>query len=229
MSKKASVKVMVEGGAAAPGPPLGPALGPLGVNTAKVVEEINRKTESFRGMRVPVEVQVDPETKKFEIIVGSPPTSALIVKALGAEKGGGSKELIGDLGFDQVMEVAKGKLGSTLAKDLKGAVKEVVGTCQSLRISINGLTPKEMQEALRTDLLDDYISGKTKSMPKLVHKEAKTVKLLGHIEEAKKEEKAPVAAEGEAAAAEGEKKAEGKEGEKKAEGDKKPEGKKEKK
>jgi large subunit ribosomal protein L11 len=221
MSKKASVKVMVEGGAATPAPPLGPALGPLGVNTAKVVEEINKKTSAFRGMKVPVEVQVDTSTKAFEVIVGSPPTSALIVKALGAEKGGGGKELIGDLGFDQVMEVAKSKLGSSLAKDLKGAVKEVVGSCQSLRISINGLTPKEMQEALRTNLLDDYISGKTKTMPKLVHKEAKTVKLLGHIEEAKKEEKAP-AAEGAAPAAEGEKKAEGKEGEKKAEGDKKP-------
>jgi large subunit ribosomal protein L11 len=233
MSKKATVKVMVEGGAATPGPPIGPALGPLGVNAAKVVEEINKKTASFRGMKVPVEVQVDTSTKTFEIIVGSPPTSALIIKTLGAEKGGGGKELIGDLSIDQVMDVAKSKLGSTLAKDLKGAVKEVVGSCQSLRISINGLTPKEMQETLRSSILDDYISGKTKTLPKLVHKEAKTVKLLGHIEEAKKEDKAP-AADGAAPAAEGDKKAEGKdekkpEGDKKAGGEKKPEAKKEKK
>jgi len=214
MSKKQIVKVMVEGGAAAPGPPLGPALGPLGVNTAKVVEEINKATAAFRGMRLPVEVQVDPETKKFEIVVGSPPTSALLIKALGAEKGGGAKELIGDISVDQLMEVAKSKQSSLLAKDLKAAMKEVTGSCQSLRISIQGLTPKEMTEALASGILDDYISGKTKTLPKLVHKEEKVVKLLG-VEEKKPEEKA-APAEGEAAAGE-EKEGEGKPDEKKGE------------
>jgi large subunit ribosomal protein L11 len=213
MSKKETVKIMVEGGAATPGPPLGPALGPMGVNAAKVVEAINKATASFRGMRVPVEVVVDPATKSFEIVVGSPPTSALLIKALGAEKGGGGKELIGDLSLDQVMEVAKSKMGSILAKDMKAAVKEVVGNCQSLRVSIQGLTPKEMTETINSGLLDDYISGKSKNLPKLVHKEAKATKLLGHIEEKKKEEKAPEAAAAEAAG--GEKKAEGKEGDKK--------------
>ena len=214
MSKKDIVKVMVEGGAATPGPPLGPALGPLGVNAAKVCEEINKATASFRGMRVPVEVIVESGTRTFEIKVGSPPTSALLIKALGTDKAGGSKELVGGLSVDQVLTVAKSKMGSVLAKDLKASFKEVVGSCQSLRISIQGLTPKEMTEAVSSGILDDYISGKSKELPKLVHKEAKVAKLLGHIEEKKKEEKAP-GAEG-AAPAEGDKKAEGKEGEKKA-------------
>jgi large subunit ribosomal protein L11 len=221
MSKKEIVKAMVEGGAATPGPPLGPALGPLGVNAGKVVEEINKATASFRGMRVPVEIIVDPATKKFEIKVGTPPTSALLIKALHLEKGGGSKELVGDVSVDQVMEVAQSKMGSILAKDLKAAVKEIVGNCQSLRISINGLTPKEMTAAINTGILDDYISGKTKTLPKLVHKEEKTVKLLGHIEEKKKEAAPAAAAEG-AAPAEGAAAAPG--AEKKAEGDKKPAG-----
>jgi large subunit ribosomal protein L11 len=238
MTKMEIVKIMVEGGAATPGPPLGPALGPLGVNAAKVVEEINKVTASFAGMRVPVEVIVDPGTKKFEIQVGSPPTSALLIKALRAEKGGGAKELIGDLSLDQVIGVAKQKQNNLLAKDLKSAVKEVVGSCQSLRISIQGLTPKEMTEAIRSGILDDYLGGKTTTLPKLVHKEVKAVKLLGH-EEKKVEEKAPTPEAAAAEAAGGEKKPEGKEGEKKgapgkdAKGapaaDKKPEGKDEKK
>jgi large subunit ribosomal protein L11 len=238
MSKKETVKLMVEGGAATTGPPLGPALGPLGVNAAKVVEQINKVTASFRGMRVPVEVVVDPATKQFEVTVGSPPTSALLIKALGVEKGGGAKDLIGDLGLDQVIEVARAKQNGLLAKDLKAAVKEVVGSCQSLRVSIQGLTPKEMTEAIAKGVLDDYISGKTTEMPKLVHKEEKTVKLLGHIEE-KKKETAPAAEGAAAPAQEGEKKAEGKGDEKKADDkksqekkpaeDKKAEGKKEKK
>jgi large subunit ribosomal protein L11 len=216
MSKKETVKLMVEGGAATTGPPLGPALGPLGVNAAKVVEQINKVTSSFRGMRVPVEVVVDPATKQFEVTVGSPPTSALLIKALGLEKGGGAKELVGDLGLDQVIEVAKAKHNGLLAKDLKAAVKEVVGSCQSLRVSIQGLTPKEMTETISKGVLDDYISGKTTEMPKLVHKEEKAVKLLGHIEEKKKEAAAPTAEGAAAPAAEGEKKAEGKGDEKKA-------------
>jgi large subunit ribosomal protein L11 len=215
MTKKEGIKVMVEGGAATPGPPLGPALGPLGVNAGKVVEEINKATASFRGMRVPVEVVVDPSTKKFEIIVGSPPTSALLIKALGAEKGGGGKDLIGDLGLDQAMEVAKSKQGSLLAKDLKAAVKEVVGNCQSLRISINGLTPKEMTAAIASGILDDYIAGKTKTLPKLVHKEQK-FKIVG-AEEKKPEEKkeaTPEEAKAEEGKGTGDKKADGKPGDK---------------
>jgi len=225
MSKKTSVKLMVEGGAATTGPPLGPALGPLGVNAAKVVEEINKVTGAFRGMRIPVEVLVDPGTKQFEVVVGSPPTSALLIKALGQEKGGGGKDYIGDLALDQVMEVAKNKQQGILAKDMKASVKEMVGSCQSLRITIQGLTPKEMTEAISKGVLDDYLSGKTKDMPKLEHKEAKAVKLLGHIEEAKKE-KAPTAEatapEAGAPAQAGEKKPEGKADEKKPAEDKKP-------
>ena len=190
---------MVDGGAATAGPPLGPALGPLGVNAAKVVEEINKATEAFTGMKVPVEVLVDPATKEFEVKVGSPPTSALLLKALGVEKGGSSKELVGDLGFDQIMEVARNKQDSLLANDFKPAIKEVVGTCQSLRISINGLTPKEMTDAIEKGVLDDYIAGKTTELPKLVHRE-EMVKIVGveekppeappEEEEAKPEEEA---------------------------------------
>ena len=82
------VDVMVEGGKATPAPPLGPALAPLGVNIGAIVEEINKKTSSFKGMQVPVTVNVNDD-KSFEIKVGIPPVSALIKKELVLEKGSG--------------------------------------------------------------------------------------------------------------------------------------------
>ena len=69
------------------GPPLGPALGPLGINIMNVIKAINDKTKDFEGMKVPVKVIVDTATKDFEITVGTPPTSALIKGELGSEKG----------------------------------------------------------------------------------------------------------------------------------------------
>src|SRR6195256_4243073 len=82
------LQVLVDGGKATPGPPLGPALGPLGVNIVEVLKAINEKTKSFEGMKVPVTLLIDPKTKGFSIEVGTPPTSALIVKELKVEKGG---------------------------------------------------------------------------------------------------------------------------------------------
>ena len=77
-----TVEVLVEGGSATPGPPLGPAIGPLGINMMQVVEEINNKTADFKGMKVPVKIIVDSSTKEFEIEIGTPPTTALVMDEL---------------------------------------------------------------------------------------------------------------------------------------------------
>ena len=79
------VEALVPGGKASAGPPLGPALGPLGVNVAQVVAKINEQTKDLNGMQVPVKVIVKSRTE-FEIEVGTPPTSALIIKEMGVEK-----------------------------------------------------------------------------------------------------------------------------------------------
>jgi len=71
MVEKKTVEVLVSGGQATAGPPLGPALGPLGVNVLAIVNKINELTKDFSGMKVPVKVTVDPETKEFEITVGT--------------------------------------------------------------------------------------------------------------------------------------------------------------
>jgi len=86
MAKK-SVEVLVEGGKATAAPPLGPALGPLGVNIGQVVSDINKKTAEFKGMQVPVKVEVDDQTKAYTISVGTTPCAELIKNEAGIPEG----------------------------------------------------------------------------------------------------------------------------------------------
>ncbi len=131
---KEKIEVMVEGGKATAAPPLGPALGPLGVPIQKVVDEINRKTADLKGMQVPVTVVVDAVTKEFEIKVGSPPVAALIRKELGIEKGSSEagKVRVGDLTEEQVRKIASAKFGSTEER----YIKQVIGTARSMGVTI---------------------------------------------------------------------------------------------
>src|SRR3970040_3187222 len=103
-----TLEVLVDGGKATAGPPLGPALGPMGLNIMEVVKAINDKTKSFEGMKAPVKIVIDPRTKAYAIEVGTPPTSALILKELGAEKGSGDagKTRIRNLTITQAVKIA---------------------------------------------------------------------------------------------------------------------------
>lgn len=145
-----TVKALVEGGKASAGPPLGPALGPLGVNIMDIINTINSKTKQFEGMKVPVKVIVDPKTKNFEIEVGTPPATSLILKEIGLEKGSGSAgtHKIGDLTLDQAIKVAKMKYDNLLGKELKQKTKEIIGTCVSIGVTVEGKKPKEIQKAI---------------------------------------------------------------------------------
>ncbi len=156
-----TIDVLVDGGEATAGPPLGPALGPMGVNIIKVVEKINEKTKHFDGMKVPVKVIVDQETKNFEIEVGTPPTSALVMREAGLEKGAGAprSEIVGDLTIDQVKKIAEMKHDSLLGKTVKDKAMEVIGTCVSMGVSIEGNPPKEMKEKIRAGEFDSVLSG----------------------------------------------------------------------
>ncbi len=145
-----TIKALVDGGKASAGPPLGPALGPLGVNIMQIINTINDKTKQFDGMKVPVKVIIDSKTKDFEIEVGTPPATSLILKELGLEKGSGSAgtHKIGDLTVDQAIKVAKMKYDNLLGKELKQKTKEIIGTCVSVGISVEGKTPQEIQKAI---------------------------------------------------------------------------------
>ena len=79
-----TIEILIDGGKATPGPPLGPAIGPLGINMMQVVEQINQKTADFEGKKVPVKIIVDTETRDFEVKV-EPPTTALIMDELKIE------------------------------------------------------------------------------------------------------------------------------------------------
>jgi large subunit ribosomal protein L11 len=140
------LEVLVDGGKATPGPPLGPALGPLGVNVIQVVGAINEKTKAFAGMKVPVTLTIDPKTKEFEIKVGTPPTTALIMKELGLEKGSGkpNSDFVGNLTVKQVNKIAEMKKDSMLAKDNRGRFREVVGTCVSMGVTVDGKNPRKV-------------------------------------------------------------------------------------
>ncbi len=140
------VSALVTGGGASAGPPLGPALGPLGVNIMEVIKSINDKTKDFEGMKVPVTVIVDTDTKKYEIEIGIPSSAALIMKEAGITKGSGASgtEWVGDVTIDSVIKVANTKIEKSYASSLKSVTKTIIGTCVALGVKIEGKTPKEM-------------------------------------------------------------------------------------
>ncbi|MDL5361162.1 50S ribosomal protein L11 [Halalkalicoccus sp. NIPERK01] len=151
-----TIEALVPGGEATPGPPLGPELGPTPVDVQAVVQEINDQTAAFDGTEVPVTVTYEDDGS-FEIDVGVPPTAALIKDEAGFETGSGEpqKEFVADLSIDQVKQIAEQKLPDLLAYDLKGAAKEVVGTCTSLGVTIEGENPREFKERLDSGEYDD--------------------------------------------------------------------------
>ena len=140
------LEVLVDGGKATPGPPLGPTLGPLGVNVIQVVNAINEKTKAFVGMKVPVTLTIDSKTKAFEIKVGTPPTSALILKEIKVEKGSGSPKAtkVGNLTVQQAIKISDMKKDSMLGKTKKERFKEVVGTCVSMGVTVDNKEPKQV-------------------------------------------------------------------------------------
>ena len=144
------IEVLVDGGEASPGPPLGPALGPLGLNIMKVANDINKRTEAFKGMKVPVKIIIG-DNKSYEIEVGTPPISALIKDELGLEKGASNPRLdkAGNLTIDQLVRICKMKWDSLLGADLTNKALEVTGSCVSMGIYIDGKPPKEAQRLIK--------------------------------------------------------------------------------
>ena len=145
-----TVEALVDGGKATAGPPLGPALGPMGVNIMQVINKINEKTKEFTGMKVPVKVIIDSKTKDFEIEVGTPPAASLILNELGLEKGSGSPSThkIGNLTIDQAIKIAKMKYDNLLGSEIKQKTKEIIGTCVTLGVNVEGKKPKVIQKAI---------------------------------------------------------------------------------
>jgi len=140
-----TIDAVVEGGKASAAPPLGPALGPLGVNIQNVVDAINEKTRDLGGIKVPVKVIIDTATKNFRLEVGKPPASALILKELNLEKGSSTagQDRVGDITEEQIKKIARAKFGS----DDEAYTNQIKGTCRSMGITIGeGKVTEEEKE-----------------------------------------------------------------------------------
>ncbi|MEE9511940.1 MAG: 50S ribosomal protein L11 [Nitrosopumilaceae archaeon] len=159
MAEAQKISSLVTGGSASAGPPLGPALGPMGVNIMEVIKAINEKTKDFEGMKVPVTVSVFPDTKKWEIEIGIPSAAALVLKEAGLQKGSGTSgtDWVGDIGMDTVVKVAKTKLEKSYASSIKSVSKEIIGTCLCLGIKIEGKSPKEITAEINDGKWDEKL------------------------------------------------------------------------
>src|SRR3989344_4319449 len=129
MSKKETVEILVEGGKAKADASLAQKLGPMKINIQEVLKVINEKTNSFSGMRVPVKVIVDPRTKDFEIIIGTPPIAELIKKEL-----------------------------SIIHNSFKSVVKTVIGSCNSLGVLVEGKESDDINKDIDQGKYDKEIN-----------------------------------------------------------------------
>ena len=159
-----TIEVLVPGGQADPGPPLGPELGPTPVDVQAVVQQINDETEAFDGTEVPVTITYE-EDGSFEIEVGVPPTAELIKDEAGFDTGSGEpqEEFVADLSVDQIKQIAEQKHPDLLAYDLKNAAKEVVGTCVTLGVTIEGNDPREFKQRIDDGEYDDVFAAEAEA------------------------------------------------------------------
>lgn len=150
-----TVEALVDGGRASAGPPLGPALGPKGVNIGQVIAKINEKTKAYDGMKVPVKVLINDD-KSFDIKVGTPPMSALIKGELGIESGAhnAKAEKVGNLTIEQIRKIVDMKGDDLLGATMKARAMEVAGTCVAMGVTLDGKNPKDFQAAVRAGEYD---------------------------------------------------------------------------
>ncbi len=139
MAKKITrkLKLQIAGGKATPAPPVGTALGPVGINIGEFVNQFNDQTKDRAGDIVPVELTVY-EDRTFDFILKTSPASRLLLKKLGKDKGSG-KNLVskaGTLTMTQVKEVAEEKMPDLNTNDVDQAAKIIAGTARSMGIDV---------------------------------------------------------------------------------------------
>ena len=162
---KLTISAMIEGGKASAAPPLGPQLGPTGINIGEIIAKINELTKDFAGMSVPVKIVADTSTKAFEIEIGTPPVSGLIKKELGLkepvkeEPGVKGKKTIGNLTMAQIKKICTMKQGSILSIGARNAAKEICGTCLSMGCTVEGKNPREIQKEIDAGTYDSVLNA----------------------------------------------------------------------
>ncbi len=193
------IKLLVDGGEMKPGPAVSQQLGPLGINLGKVIQEVNEATKQFKGLKVPVELDVDPSTKEFTITVKSPPVAELLKKEAGIKKGSGEagKVPCGNLAIEQIIKVAKTKYNDLLVNSFVAAVKTVLGTCVSLGMLVEGKDPREVIREINEGKYKEEIESQKTEVPaeKLQKLKADFERIKAKQEKAIKEAEAEEGAE----------------------------------
>ena len=135
----AVVKIQLPAGQATPAPPVGTALGPHGVQTMEFCKQYNAATEAQRGSIVPAEITIYDD-RTFSFVLKTPPTTVLIRRAAGVEKGAqaSGREQVGSINADQLAEIATVKMPDLNANDLEMARRQIEGTARSMGIKVVG-------------------------------------------------------------------------------------------
>jgi large subunit ribosomal protein L11 len=133
------LKLIIPAGKATPAPPVGPALGQAGINIGDFVSKFNAATAKLGNDLIPVEISVYAD-RTFDFVLKTPPTSNLLLKAIGAEKGSGKPNTgkIGKVTAAQVREIAEKKLPDLNATSVEAAIQTVRGTARSMGVDIVG-------------------------------------------------------------------------------------------
>lgn len=136
---KTVVKLQIPGGKATPAPPVGTALGPLGLNIAEFVKKFNEASADRNGETTPVELTVY-EDRTYSFILKTPPAAVLLLKAAKLEKGSGDplRNKVGKVTKAQIKEIAEKKMPDLNAKDLAGAMRTIEGTARNMGITVEG-------------------------------------------------------------------------------------------
>ncbi|MDI3481928.1 MAG: large subunit ribosomal protein [Tepidanaerobacteraceae bacterium] len=139
MAKKviSMVKLQIPAGKATPAPPVGPALGPTGINIMNFCKEFNEKTAHQAGLIIPVELTVYQD-RSFTFVLKTPPAAVLLKKAAGIEKGSSepNKNKVAKVTKKDIREIAELKMADLNANDLEAAMRMIEGTARSMGITV---------------------------------------------------------------------------------------------
>jgi large subunit ribosomal protein L11 len=132
-----TIKLQIEAGEASPAPPLGPALGQVGINIGEFVSQFNEATAEMGDDLVPVVISVYDD-RSFDFELKSPPASSLIKKKAGIESGASDilNETAGSISKDQIREISERKIADMSARDLEAADEIIMGTCRSMGVEV---------------------------------------------------------------------------------------------
>ena len=139
---EALIKLQIKAGAANPSPPVGPALGSKGVNIMDFCKQFNARTQDQAGKIIPVIIQVYGD-KSFDFITKQPPVAIQLLEAAKIKSGSDqpNRKKVASISWDQVRQIAEGKMSDLNAFEVEKAMSMVAGTARSMGITVDGEKP----------------------------------------------------------------------------------------